>query len=745
MRRLRLRDLPRRVAAFSLLCFVASRLSHGGHRLKNGLPYDKIVHAGWRCDFKSSSGLASASCDIGSVNVPVLSVYSSIRDTVEERDFIDEFIRDVSDQKVDEPWEIVIGVMGASQFRYLLELVPATFQQFYTLRLRLVLLSSDPGLYETWDYLVAEFCSGKLLSNWNVDDKKLPNSLQYRISLLAQHEDIDVVSSPVFVSRESGVNWRSIQRGLQLPCMYCGIHGNYYSLSSFVRSDLQSGELSEEAVHNYPHNAPVYRRSLHTKFGGFSSASQETPALTCSDWRFWTTVARGGGKFYHVEDPLEIYFVRESSHAHRQDTGGNECIKSGVNALRNLGLYNNLDATGYSVEEQARHSTNVLVVSQEWPGGFSASSLRLGEAITWLSQNNHDVHFTKVGEIGDLLPCHVHFLSKLNIKYVDLVSRFYKASDETFHDPLATHFDILLLVGSCLDCSLVNHFFSVDPKFYDKLVILDPDASCHASFNVRGCSNLMLSHAENLLFPHYKNSSLFTSFQNKSIVLPESVTALRELIKRPAEAAPKTANQLAYIVTPGKEHLVKHVLRAVFPYVSLETSHGTELSLFASCEKLLEDWNSIETYLSRHGVSSSFGNADAQNLFRKDMHVAVHCESCDILSQVRSVDLVIAPHRAEESPLLDANLYVAFALDKPLVGSASVVPPQMCMRNRVTCIDDSTWNIVFEPQQLTSAVVNSLLYESDLKESSRERDSLVPSDLSRKHWALGSIVEVFAA
>ena len=66
-----------------------------------------------------------------------------------------------------------------------------------------------------------------------------------------------------------------------------------------------TGEFSKQNMlsANLPHNHPVWRRSLHDKFGYFTDEF-----ASGSDWEFWLRCVSGGVKMSLIKEPLGIYY-----------------------------------------------------------------------------------------------------------------------------------------------------------------------------------------------------------------------------------------------------------------------------------------------------------------------------------------------------------------------------------------------------------------------------------------------------
>ena len=61
------------------------------------------------------------------------------------------------------------------------------------------------------------------------------------------------------------------------------------------------------------HCMPVWRRSLHDKYGYFD----EDTFGTSADWEFWLRCAEKGEILYHLTNSFGIYFINPNSHNRR--------------------------------------------------------------------------------------------------------------------------------------------------------------------------------------------------------------------------------------------------------------------------------------------------------------------------------------------------------------------------------------------------------------------------------------------
>ena len=144
-------------------------------------------------------------------------------------------------------------------------------------------LDEDPGLYPAWNFCIQN-TDGDFLTNWNVDDRKTPWSLEAMRDFLVLNDDIDLVYGNTVVSSVSNEIWSNITTK---NAYICNETNNWKDL-------LQN---------NNPHCMPMWRRSIHDKFGYF-----DENYLTASDADLWLKAAKGGVKMQKIHDITGIYY-----------------------------------------------------------------------------------------------------------------------------------------------------------------------------------------------------------------------------------------------------------------------------------------------------------------------------------------------------------------------------------------------------------------------------------------------------
>ena len=241
---------------------------------------------------------------------PRISVYTSLKGSREEAIYIDDFVHNVLSQDVEVNWEWVVGCADEQTIRRFSVSV-RKHNLPRGLKVSLVLLREDRGLYETWDYLIQYHTAGAFLTNWNVDDRKHPRSIQVRYEKLTQLKDeVILISSPVFVSTSTIQDWATAPKTtVWFP------QPGIYALSNFM-NDVDG---KDPWFTNYPHNSPLYARVAHENYGYFADGYANAQAPTCSDYRFWIKVANGGEWFFHLDLAFDVYLLRQESHEHSHD------------------------------------------------------------------------------------------------------------------------------------------------------------------------------------------------------------------------------------------------------------------------------------------------------------------------------------------------------------------------------------------------------------------------------------------
>ena len=165
---------------------------------------------------------------------------------------------------------------------------------------------SDPGLYNCWNRGI-RMARRTYVSNANVDDLRDPAHVVSLIRDLEQNPEAVVAATALNpfddypadgTLRADRAGWYSDRGGL---------------FTVFDLAHLSGDEPARLVPHNMPHCMPVWRRSLHERYGWFDEERYGTYA----DWAFWLKVLRDGAHGWMNPEPLGFYFVNPTSHNRR--------------------------------------------------------------------------------------------------------------------------------------------------------------------------------------------------------------------------------------------------------------------------------------------------------------------------------------------------------------------------------------------------------------------------------------------
>lgn len=165
---------------------------------------------------------------------------------------------------------------------------------------------TDPGLYECWNIGI-RVARTEYISNANVDDLRHPEHVTTLVRQLEADPNVVVCATalvPFYEYPEDG----------SLPSVtevwYSDRGGEFQFLDLAYLEDSVTLRLRPN---NLPHCMPVWRRSLHERYGWFDEASFGTYA----DWAFWLKVLEDGDRGWLDRNPMSFYFVNPTSHNRR--------------------------------------------------------------------------------------------------------------------------------------------------------------------------------------------------------------------------------------------------------------------------------------------------------------------------------------------------------------------------------------------------------------------------------------------
>ena len=138
------------------------------------------------------------------------------------------------------------------------------------------------SVYEAWNKGV-ELSSSNILTNWNTDDRRSVKSLSSQVTFLEKNQDVDVCYGPTIVTNVPNQLFENCSSEFMFPSL--------------------DGSLENLFKHNSPHCLPVWRKSIHERFGLF-----DTSYFSAADYDMWFRVLKGGGKISPIEEVIGLYY-----------------------------------------------------------------------------------------------------------------------------------------------------------------------------------------------------------------------------------------------------------------------------------------------------------------------------------------------------------------------------------------------------------------------------------------------------
>jgi hypothetical protein len=168
-------------------------------------------------------------------------------------------------------------------------------------RLRLIPVDEDPGSYELWN-LGVTLARGVYITSANPDDRRHPQMIEWGVEYLESDSTLDLVSFPLDVTLDPVTSWEESER---LATWFQDFTGPISVAGMFVT-------VPEATVQsrNLPHCMPLWRKSLHQRFGYFEGQEFGPSA----DWEFWLRCLDGGANMLMEHRVGGLYSMRKASY-----------------------------------------------------------------------------------------------------------------------------------------------------------------------------------------------------------------------------------------------------------------------------------------------------------------------------------------------------------------------------------------------------------------------------------------------
>lgn len=194
--------------------------------------------------------------------------------------YIHPFLKNITEQTVFNECELII--VDANSPENESEIIEKYIQCFSNIRY--IKLKERIGIYDAWNLAIKE-SNSYFITNANVDDLHRQDAFELKINALKSNSEIDVVYSDVFYSFMENLSFDVIANA---------------NLKTNFTSEATKSTLLQ---YNFPHNAPMWRRSLHQKIGYF-----DTQYKSAGDYEFWLRAAFEEHSFMKINEIVSVYY-----------------------------------------------------------------------------------------------------------------------------------------------------------------------------------------------------------------------------------------------------------------------------------------------------------------------------------------------------------------------------------------------------------------------------------------------------
>ena len=203
-------------------------------------------------------------------------------------DFIQHFLQDIRRQSIFHECEFLLLDAGSPDNEFLVIEPYLSYTNIKYINI------GNCSVYEAWNKGI-ELSNSDLLTNWNTDDRRSYNSLQKQVEFLESNLDSDVCYGQTIVSYKENESFE-----------FCKSKDVYQALD---------GTFENQLIHNSPHCLPVWRKSIHSRFGVFDCSY-----FSAADYDMWFRVLKGGGKLSRIDITTGLYYKNANGVSTNQNT-----------------------------------------------------------------------------------------------------------------------------------------------------------------------------------------------------------------------------------------------------------------------------------------------------------------------------------------------------------------------------------------------------------------------------------------
>lgn len=262
-------------------------------------------------------------------------VVSAIASLYKGRRYLESFLDNITSQTIFDRSELIIIDADSPEGEG--EMI-AEYQKVYP---NIVYRRMDYRIriYDAWNVGI-RMARGRYLTNTNLDDLRRSDSFELQAAALDRHDFADVTYQEFFYSLDGTFDFEEVaQFGFKsaLPC---------------VTPNSLLG-------YNAPHNAPMWRKSLHDEMGLFDTSYE-----SAGDYEFWLRCLAKGKQFIKVSAPHVVYFQNPAGVSTRSDSKG---VEEGRKILAKYGR----ELISRNLLVSRREFAKLLGIAPDWNSNMS--------------------------------------------------------------------------------------------------------------------------------------------------------------------------------------------------------------------------------------------------------------------------------------------------------------------------------------------------------------------------------------
>jgi glycosyltransferase involved in cell wall biosynthesis len=199
--------------------------------------------------------------------------------------FIDSFLQNIVKQTIFNQCElIIINANSPGAEDTIIKPYLAQYPNIIYLK-----LDNDPGLYGVWNMGI-KMAKADYIINANVDDGLKEDALEIFANSLDLNQDIDMVYSDVYMTTQPNTSFDKLKKK------------GVTKLKPFSK---------ESMIMCPPLNHPMWRKSIHTRFGFFDESYK-----SASDFEMWLRAVEKGSLFVKLEGVYGFFYINVKGLSH---------------------------------------------------------------------------------------------------------------------------------------------------------------------------------------------------------------------------------------------------------------------------------------------------------------------------------------------------------------------------------------------------------------------------------------------